>query len=75
MNTKPEMKQITNYLGALVGVIGNLLPLVTPDLLTACGVSPAAAHVAASVAAALLFAYREKAPAAPVPPTTPETPK
>lgn len=70
MNVKPELKQVTNYVGALVGVVGNLLPILTPDLLLACGVSPVAAHVASSVAAALLLAYREKA-AAPAPVSSP----
>lgn len=65
MNVKPELKQVTNYVAAFVGVVGNLLPILTPDLLTACGVSPVAAHVASSVAAALLIAYREKSPAVP----------
>lgn len=74
MNTKPELKQVTNYVGAIVGVVGNLLPILTPELLTACGVSPVTAHVWASVSAALLIAYREKAPAAPVP-QTPESSK
>lgn len=78
MDTKPQLKQVTNYLGAVVGVVGNLLPLMTPDFLTACGVSPATAHIASTVAATLLFAYQEKKPAAvAVPPVTPpsESPK
>lgn len=65
MDTKPQLKQVSNYLGALVGVVGNLLPLMTPDFLTACGVTPATAHVASTIAAALLFAYQEKQKPAP----------
>lgn len=73
MNTKPQLAQVTNYVGALVGIVGNLLPIITPDFLTACGVSPTTAHVWASVGAALLIAYQEKKPVSPT--TPPESSK
>lgn len=71
---KPELKQITNYVGAAVAVVGNVLPLLTPELLAAVGVAPATVRAVSSVAAALLILYREKTPA-PVAPLPPELPK
>lgn len=58
--TKPELSQISNYIGAAIGVIGNVLPLLTPDLLAACGLSPATVHTVSTLAAAVLILYREK---------------
>ena len=60
---KSELTQVSNYLGALVGVVGNVLPYLTPDFLAGLGLSAPSVHVASSVIAVLLFAYREKAPA------------
>src|ERR1700744_6477769 len=82
--SKSEFKQVSNYLGAAVGVIGNVLPYVTPDFLTSLGLSAATVHTVSSIVAVLLFAYREKQPVAAVPapagaptnsPTNSETPK
>ena len=60
--TKPELSQISNYVGAAVAVIGNALPYLTPDFLSALGLPPAAVHAVSSIAAVLLIAYREKIP-------------
>jgi hypothetical protein len=60
---KAETSQISNYVGAAVGIIGNALPYITPDFLTSIGLSPTAVHTISSVAAVLLIAYREKKPA------------
>lgn len=60
---KPELAQISNYVGAAVAVVGNALPYLTPDLLAGLGVPSAAVHTVASVAALLLIAFREKQPA------------
>lgn len=62
--SKPEHKQISNYVGAAVGIVGNVLPYVTPDLLTSLGLSPTVVHTVSSIVAVLLFAYREKKPVA-----------
>lgn len=81
---KSEFKQVSNYLAAAVGVIGNVLPYVTPDFLTSLGLSATVIHTVSSIVAVLLFAYREKQPvaAAPAPagaptisPINSETPK
>lgn len=62
--TKPEHKQISNYIGAAVGIVGNVLPYVTPDLLASLGLSPTVVHTASSIVAVLLLAYRERKPVA-----------
>lgn len=73
MDTKPQLKQVTNYLAALVTVVGNSLPYVTPDLLTSLGLSAVQVHVGSFIVAALLAAYQEKKPAVvAVPSTQPE---
>lgn len=69
--TKPELKQISNYVGVAVALIGNLLPYVTPGLLLAVGVPPGAAQIASTLIGAALVAYREKQP---VSPTTTQEP-
>lgn len=58
---KPWYKQVSNYAGAFIGILGNALPYLTPDFLTSIGVSATAAHTIASIAALILVAYKEKA--------------
>lgn len=60
---KPQLAQISNWLGAAVGVVGNALPYITPDFLTSIGVSATAAHTIASIVAVILIAYKEKSKA------------
>jgi hypothetical protein len=66
--TKPQLQQVTNYLAALVTVVGNSLPYVTPDLLVSLGLTAVQVHVGSIVVAALLAAYQEKQKPAPLPP-------
>lgn len=61
--TKPELKQVSNYVAVAVATVGNLLPYVTPDLLTSLGVSAPTVHAVSTVVSLLLLAYREKIPA------------
>ncbi len=63
VTVKDDKSQISHYIGAAVGIIGNALPYITPDFLTSIGLSPTAVHTISSVVAVLLFAYREKKPA------------
>jgi hypothetical protein len=58
---KPWYAQYSNYAGAIIGIVGNALPYLTPDFLTSIGVSPTAAHTIASIVAVILVAYKEKA--------------
>lgn len=78
-STKPQLKQVSNYLGVLVGTVGNLLPYLTPDFIAGLGLSASATHIVSSVVALLLLAYQEKqkAPAiavdlTPPPPAAPK---
>lgn len=71
---KPILSQVSNYVGAAVGIVGNVLPYVTPDLLAGLGLSPTTVHTVSSVVAVLLFAYREKQPAPAVTLAVPPTP-
>ena len=64
--TKPELRQISNYIGVIVGVVGNVLPSLTPTTLVALGVPPSKLQIASTLVAVLLVAYREKQPAAAV---------
>jgi hypothetical protein len=61
---KPQLKQISNYFGAAIGIIGNALPYITPDFLASLGLSATAIHTVSSVVAVILIAYQEKKPAA-----------
>jgi hypothetical protein len=66
---KNELRQISNWLGALVGILGNILPYLTPDFLSGLGLSAQTTHVVSSIVAILLIAYREKpVPFVPNPP-------
>lgn len=57
---KPWYAQVSNYAGVAIGVIGNILPYITPDFLTSIGVSATASHTIGSIVAVILFAYKEK---------------
>lgn len=72
---KSELKQVSNYVGAAVITVGNLLPYLTPATLAAIGVPSSKLQIASTVVGLLCLAYREKQ-AAPgvtlaVPSTTP----
>lgn len=67
--TKPEHKQISNYVGAAVIAVGNILPYLTPAFFTSLGLSAHAVQVACTIVGVLCFAYREKVPASVSPPT------
>lgn len=70
---KPAQKQISNYIAVAAVALGNALPLITPQLLTAVGVSPAVATASLTIAGVLLAAYQQRQSATIVP--TPESPK
>jgi hypothetical protein len=58
---KPWYAQISNYVGAFIGIVGNALPYITPDFLESIGVTATAAHTISSIVAVILVAYKEKA--------------
>jgi len=59
--TKPWYAQISNWAGAIIGVVLNLLPYITPNFLASIGVSATASHTIGSIVAVILVAYKEKA--------------
>lgn len=70
---KHELTSVSNWLGFLVGVIGNVLPYLTPGTLTALGFTGPWVQRISTAVGLLLIAYREKPKAAPVlPPPAPE---
>ena len=56
---KPASKQISNYVGATITILGNLLPVLIP-VLPAVGVPLWAIHLISSVVGTALVAYQEK---------------
>lgn len=58
---KPWYAQWSNYAGVAIGIIGNVLPYVTPDFLESIGVSATASHSIGSIVGVILVAYKEKA--------------
>ncbi len=67
---KPELKQISNYVGAAVIAFGNLLPYLTPVTLAALGVPASKLQIASTIIGVLCIAFREKQAA---PPTSGDT--
>lgn len=59
-DAKPQLKQVSNWFGAAVAIIGNALPYLTPDFLSSIGLSPTTVHTVSSIVAVILIAYREK---------------
>lgn len=75
---KTELTSVTNWLGGAAIAVGNVLPYVTPDTLTALGFTAPWVKGISTAVGLILIAYREKSKATPppvVPPTPPETPK
>lgn len=68
---KRELTSYSNWLGLLVA-LGNVLPYLTPDLLTSLGFTPVWVHRISTGIAMILFIYREKAKAESLPPPAAE---
>lgn len=69
---KNELTSVSNWLGAAIGIIGYLLPQLTPQTLAALGFTGPWVQRISAAAALLLFVYREKKRADVLPPPTPE---
>jgi hypothetical protein len=63
---KNELTSVTNWLGGLVVLIGNLLPYLTPDTLEAIGFTGPRVRQISTFIGLLLIVYREKRKAAPI---------
>lgn len=64
MTIKNELTSVSNWIGVAIGTIGNLLPYLTPDALTALGFTAPWVHGISTAATILLLAYRETPKAA-----------
>jgi len=69
---KRELTSVSNWLGLLIGAIGNVLPYLTPDTLAALGFTPAWVHRISTGVMLLLIAYRGKPKSDVLPPPVAE---
>lgn len=66
MNLKNELTSVSNWVGVAVATIGNVLPYITPDTLTAIGLAAPQVKIASTIIGVLCLAYREKPKPVPI---------
>ena len=70
ITVKNQISQGSTQAGIVIGAIGQILPLLTPDFLSGLGLPPKAVQIVSALAAVGLIVYQQK-PKAPTPPTPP----
>lgn len=73
ITTKPEHKQISNYVGAAVAIFGIVAPAINPELLAFLYVPAPVATAVCIIVGGALGAYREKTKVSAVSSTTTTT--
>jgi hypothetical protein len=69
---KRELTSVSNWLGAIIMTVGDLLPYLTPDTLASLGFTAPWCQRISTFVGLLLIAYREKPKAIVLPPPTAE---